>query len=86
MSKPTLTPGLIATKGQAAPAVRHDHLSAPVVPAPVEPKTSYYKALTIKLDKEHYEALKSLGIQLDKKSQEIFVLALKDFLVKHNAI
>lgn len=89
MSKPTLTSGLIATKGQAAPAVRHDHLTAPVAPAavtPTEPKAGYYKALTIKLDKEHYEALKSLGIKLDKKSQEIFVLALKDFLAKHNAI
>lgn len=94
MSKPTLTSGLIATKGQAAPAVRHDHLTAPVTPAaaPVaaepeaKPATAYYKALTIKLDKEHYDALKSLGIKLDKKSQEIFVLALKDFLAKHNAI
>jgi len=36
----------------------------------------YYKALTVKLDRERYESLKNLGVKLDKKSQEIFVEAL----------
>lgn len=100
----TLTSDLVAKKGQATPAVKHELLTSPVVAeapsAPVAPtpatvaepvvttdtKARYYKALTIKLDKAHYDALKSLGIKLDKKSQQIFELALKDFLAKHNAI
>ena len=36
----------------------------------------YYKALTVKLDKKRYENLKSIGLKLDKRSQEIFVEAL----------
>ena len=40
----------------------------------------YYKALTVKLDRERYEALKTLGVKLDKKSQEIFVAALDMWL------
>jgi hypothetical protein len=36
----------------------------------------YYKALTVKLDRERYESLKSMGVKQDKKSQEIFVEAL----------
>ncbi len=31
---------------------------------------------TVKLDRERYETLKALGVNLDKKSQEIFVEAL----------
>jgi len=74
----SLTSGLVAKKGQAMPAVS---LSAP--PAnPVLRKaqqgtaTDYYKALTVKLDRDRYETLKNAGVKLDKKSQEIFVEAL----------
>ncbi|QKJ68302.1 hypothetical protein HQN60_15955 (plasmid) [Deefgea piscis] len=71
----SLTSGLVAKKGQAAPAVvQHDALET-------KPQVlDYYKALTVKLDRERYEALKNAGIKLDKKSQEIFVEALDSWL------
>ena len=74
----SLTSGLVAKKGQAVPAA-----ASPALPvAPVLPKaqqgmaTDYYKALTVKLDRDRYETLKNAGVKLDKKSQEIFVEAL----------
>jgi hypothetical protein len=66
----SLTSSLMAKKGQAAPAT--------VPPTKSEPElnqSSYYKALTVKLDRERYEALKNIGVKLDKKSQEILVEA-----------
>lgn len=69
----SLTSGLVAKKGQASPAVTHEGIDRTAA------KTSahdYYKALTVKLDRERYEALKNRGVKLDKKSQEIFVEAL----------
>lgn len=70
----SLTSGLVAKKGHASPAV---------TPADATPSHTgkaaaldYYKALTVKLDRERYESLKNLGVKLDKKSQEIFVEAL----------
>ena len=74
----SLTPGLVAKKGQAMPAVTHQ-TEAPARVA-VKTTTPYYKALTVKLDRERYEALKTLGVKLDKKSQEIFVEALDLYL------
>lgn len=68
----SLTPGLVI-KGQASPAVTHEDVDQATV------KTSpshYYKALTVKLDRQRYESLKNIGVKLDKKSQEIFVEAL----------
>lgn len=71
----SLTSGLVAKKGQASPAVS---------PSPTKqsasPSTEYYKALTVKLDKQRYQALKSAGVQLDKSSQDIFVEALDAYL------
>lgn len=75
----SLTSGLVAKKGQAMPAVTHEV----EVPARAVAKTSapdYYKALTVKLDRERYETLKTVGVKLDKKSQEIFVEALDLYL------
>jgi len=70
----SLTSGLVAKKGQAMPAISSPaHPSAPVLP---KTATDYYKALTVKLDRSRYEALKNAGVKLDKKSQEIFVEAL----------
>lgn len=77
----SLTSGLVAKKGQAVPAVNHQAQALENVSS----KTSaldYYKALTVKLDRERYEALKTLGVKLDKKSQEIFVEALDLYLQK----
>ena len=83
MSKPaSLTSGLVAVKGHAAPAVLQVN-----VPRPAEKSVSpnYYKALTVKLDRERYESLKNLGVKLDKKSQEIFTEALDLWVEKESA-
>lgn len=96
MAKPaSLTSGLVAKKGQAMPAVprQAEEHAPPAITHPVEEtvrvgfkpvgsltKEDYYKALTVKLDRERYEALKTLGVKLDKKSQEIFVEALDLYL------
>ena len=83
MSKPaSLTSGLVAVKGHAAPAVMQVHVPHPTE-KPVVP--NYYKALTVKLDRERYESLKNLGIKLDKKSQEIFTEALDLWVKKESA-
>lgn len=75
----SLTAGLVAKKGEASPATV---VAAPQA-QPIDVKVSatgggrdYYKALTVKLDRDRYESLKSMGVKLDKKSQEIFVEAL----------
>jgi len=67
----SLTSGLVAKKGQATPAV-----TPTVRTEPTKKPPDYYKALTVKLDRDRYEALKNVGVKLDKKSQEIFVEAL----------
>jgi len=73
----SLTSGLVAKKGQASPAV-------PPGPTkqPASSSAEYYKALTVKLDKQRYQALKSAGVQLDKSSQDIFVEALDEYLAR----
>ncbi len=83
----SLTAGLVAKKGEAMPA---GALKAPTAKAPAEESPpsigrDYYKALTVKLDRERYETLKNAGIKLDKKSQEIFVAAL-DLWLKQSAV
>jgi hypothetical protein len=76
----SLTAGLVAKKGQAVPAVTAVTTEPPVTsPSAV---ASYYKALTVKLDRNRYETLKNVGLKLDKKSQEIFVEALDAYLAK----
>ncbi len=90
----SLTAGLVAKKGEAAPAVIARAVPAAVPAAVVaEPEAKkpvaaagadYYKSLTVKLDRQRYEALKNAGVKLDKKSQEIFVEAL-DLWLKSNA-
>lgn len=79
----SLTAGLVAKKGHAAPAAAMPppELIVETVPTP-STVSSYYKALTVKLDRSRYETLKSAGIKLDKKSQEIFVEALDAYLAK----
>ena len=74
----------------AAPAPAPVVEPAPQSPAQSEakeaapnPEAGYYKALTVKLTRAHYEKLKTLGMRLDKKSQAIFVDALEDYLAKH---
>ncbi len=63
----SLTSSLVSKKGQASPAITTE----------VSLNTAnYYKAMTVKLNRERYETLKNLGVKLDKKSQEIFIEAL----------
>ncbi len=69
----SLTSGLVAKKGQATPAITHEKNDKSISKTITQ---DYYKALTVKLDRERYESLKRLGVKLDKKSQEIFVEAL----------
>lgn len=84
----SLTAGLVAKKGSAMPA----NAMAPVATASavsheVEAAAvtkDYYKALTVKLDRDRYQSLKSVGVKLDKKSQEIFVEALDLWLKKQS--
>lgn len=65
----SLTSNQVVKKGLAKPVtINTDDRQAK--------SSEYYKALTVKLDKTRYEALKNIGLKLDKKSQEIFVEAL----------
>jgi hypothetical protein len=77
----SLTASLVAKKGQAVPAAV---AVAPDASSAAQPASasSYYKALTVKLDRSRYETLKNAGLKLDKKSQEIFVEALDAYLAK----
>lgn len=72
-------------KGEALPATID--LQTPstetVEKAAEKNSSSYYKALTVKLDRERYEAIKSAGVKADKKSQEIFTEALDAWLLKN---
>jgi hypothetical protein len=77
----SLTAGLVARKGQAVPAAADTGAEPPPVSAP-SAAAMYYKALTVKLDRNRYETLKNAGLKLDKKSQEIFVEALDAYLAK----
>ena len=75
----SLTSGLVAKKGHASPAVPQVNVTHTVSKTGTP---EYYKALTVKLDRERYESLKNLGVKLDKRSQEIFVEALDLWMSK----
>lgn len=72
-----ITTGLMAKKGEAVPAIGE---VLQTNPTRSEGRSGYYKALTVKLDRDRYETLKYLGIRLDKKSQTILVEALDEWL------
>lgn len=73
----SLTAGLVAKKGEASPSMAVATPQAVhLMVASTGGGRDYYKALTVKLDRERYESLKSMGVKQDKKSQEIFVEAL----------
>ena len=78
----SLTAGLVAKKGQAMPAAAAAAVAADAPTAAPSAMAAYYKALTVKLDRNRYETLKNAGLKLDKKSQEIFVEALDAYLAK----
>ena len=90
----SLGAGLFIKKGEAAPVVSSDTVESTPAPA-VEPKIkkaivqveeggqSYWKALTLKLDRERYTALKKRGVDLNKTSQTILIEALDLWLKKN---
>lgn len=75
----SLTSGLVAKKGQAAPAVTH--AGTATTTAPVEAGEPVKRvAMTVKLEPSQYEALKTFAAKKRMKSQEIFVEALALYL------
>lgn len=74
---PAPTPVVSVEPAPQSPAQPEAKEAAP------NPEAGYYKALTVKLTRAHYEKLKTLGMRMDKKSQAIFVDALEDYLAKH---
>ena len=82
----SITAGLVTKKGEAAPSVGVHGSSAVLPKQAMEKVHEYYKALTVKLDRPRYEALKNAGVKLDKKSQEILVEALDLWLRKQSDI
>ena len=94
MAKPSsLTAGLVK-KGDAKPASTPfmptpaaATRAPPVAEKPASKSTAeqmlYYKALTLKLDRPRFEALKKVGLTLDKSSQNLLVEALDAYLAKY---
>lgn len=81
----SITAGLVAKKGEAAPSKNVIEAAVPARSNPDKVKgSSYYKALTVKLDRSHYEALKLAGLKHNKKSQDIFVEALELWLSENH--
>lgn len=79
----SITAGLVTKKGEAAPSVGvRDSGVMSTKQTMGKVVHDYYKALTVKLDRPRYEALKNAGVKLDKKSQEILVEALDLWLRK----
>lgn len=77
----TLAAGLvrkspIATTTTDAPAATPPQAVQP----PKPPAGTYYKSMTLKLDKSRYSALKTLGLREDKSGQELLTAALDAFL------
>ena len=88
MAKSAVSPlsaGLVVKKGQATPAAHEitEEKKDPVAASGAASATEYYKSLTVKLDKQRFDALKRAGIDQDKKSQQIFTEALDAWLLRH---
>jgi len=79
----SLNPALVTKKGAATPAVSTPEAVQPAIGnSGKKPDKEYYKALTVKLDKERYFKLKQTGLHLETSSQEIIVKALDEYLGK----
>lgn len=88
----SITSGLIAKKGAAAPIGTAPASSpataapAPAASKPKQDKTSVLErttAVTTRLEDDRYKPLKLLGTALGKTNQDIMVDALDDYLAKH---
>ncbi|WP_154048416.1 hypothetical protein [Thiomonas intermedia] len=87
-TKPTKPASLgagLVRKGAAAPASQAAAKPAKKPANDVDAGLAggtYYKALTLKLDRRRYEALKMRGIREDKSSQELLTEALDALLAR----
>ena len=59
--------------------MKHDSLAESMASA----QNAYYKALTLKVDKNRFMKLKSLGVQRDLRSQALMTEALDLLFAKH---
>ena len=88
---------LVAKKGADAPKPEHPGLEEAQTPAAAHTvdrkhpagtsdnaQGSYYKALTLKVDKDRFTKLKNLGVQRDLRSQALMTEALDLLFTKHN--
>lgn len=88
---------LVAKKGTDAPRPEHPGLEEAQTPSTVHTvehkqssgssdnaQGSYYKALTLKVDKGRFTKLKNLGVQRDLRSQALMTEALDLLFTKHN--
>lgn len=77
----TLGAGLIA-KGAILPSTNATE-TANAASTAAKYVGTYHKALTVKLDRARYLALKTAGLELDLNSQEIMVAGLDLWLAQH---
>lgn len=94
----TLSGLLVSKKGTDTPRPEHPGLEEAQTPPsaaqvvnhkssaeiPENAHGSYYKALTLKVDKDRFTKLKSLGVQRDLRSQALMTEALDLLFTKHN--
>ena len=73
-------PGLEAAQ---TPRGRALHTPESGESAPSSAQVAYYKALTLKVDKERFTKLKNLGVQRDLRSQALMTEALDLLFAKH---
>ena len=72
----TLTSSLVAVKGQAVATVAQEP------PRPVQVEVpGYFKAMTLKIDRDRYRRLKQMGLDQGKTSQQLLIEAV-DLLLK----
>lgn len=83
-------PGLEAAQTPPSPATRSQAPLSSIQaedsdePLHLEPGTPpYYKALTLKVDKDRFTKLKSLGVQRDLRSQALMTEALDLLFSRH---
>lgn len=74
-------PGLEAAQTPRTRA--HDSLEGGE-PPPSSAQVAYYKALTLKVDKDRFTKLKNLGVQRDLRSQALMTEALDLLFAKHH--
>ena len=94
----TLSGLLVSKKGSEAQRPEHPGLEAAQTPistfraeitdnstaeAMTSAQNAYYKALTLKVDKDRFMKLKSLGVQKDLRSQALMTEALDLLFAKH---